>query len=537
MILIVCENYRTSNNVALAMGADTETASGIYASNSVTVATVPEEFIRQTPLCEIADGRYPFIPEKFRMAVTMKELERDLKPLFREADEVVFASDGGADAQARFFNICRHFRVGCTTSRMWLTRLCYGAIRGAFHYRESGRHLYRLAQTGLVSKGMDMLYEYNVSQAFLHAGLPSCNLTRQETIALEHIGDMCAISDTPASADHTIRVNVNSQESYESQTCWKSEDAANEILSAINVGDEIPATQTVTETTAYNLRFHTLHTLQMDAFNNLGFTPRKTTRVAEKLYRKGLISSPMTDCSHLPEKLRGHLQTVFGETDGYPWGDNGATLNNHAIMTLRAGEPGMSASEVQLYNLIFNRMKAVVEQQPTRKIAVKEFTVGSAVFSHEWELTGEAYDVTEAGTFATTVRIEDAAAYPCEPATGMSTDLSNVMWSLTAHAGYVDDIMHTNVPFTRATGDYGSVVSNLVKKKLVFIENGELYLTTEGQEIYDEIVGCEYSEMLLTWQHEANDLYEGDQTGRSVMEGFSNSFLRMVEMIDPDAEA
>lgn len=537
MILIICENNRTTDTVALAMGANIEINPGIFASNTLTVATVPEKFIRKTPLCEMAEDHYPFIPEKFKMSVTMKDLERELKPLFREAEEVVFASNGGADAQARFFNICRHFRVGCPTSRMWLTRLSYGAIRGAFHYRESGRHLYRLAQTGLVSKGMDMLFEYNVSQAFLHTGLPSCNLTRQETLALEHIGNMCDISDSPESPDHAICVNVNSRESYESQTCWKSEDAANEILSSINVGDEIPATLTVTETTAYNLRFHTLHTLQMDAFNNLGFLPSKTAKVAQKLYEKGLISSPMTDCSHLPEKLRGHLQTVFGETDGYPWGDNGATLNNHAIITLRAGEPGMSASEVQLYNLIFNRMKAVVGQQPTRKIAVKEFTVGNAVFSHEWELTGEAYDVTEAGTFASTVKIEDAAAYPCDPATGMSTDLSDVMWGLTAYAGYVDDMMHTKVPFTKATGDYGSVISNLIKKRLVRIENGELYLTTEGQEIYDEFVGREYSEMLLTWQHEANDLYEGDQTGRSVMEGFSNSLLRMVEMIDPDAEA
>lgn len=66
MILIVCENYRTSENVALAMGANTETAYAIYASNSIAVATIPENFIRQTPLCEMADGRYPFIPGSSR---------------------------------------------------------------------------------------------------------------------------------------------------------------------------------------------------------------------------------------------------------------------------------------------------------------------------------------------------------------------------------------------------------------------------------------------------------------------------------------
>ena len=60
-----------------------------------------------------------------------------------------------------------------------------------------------------------------------------------------------------------------------------------------------------------------------------------------------------------------------------------------------------------------------------------------------------------------------------------------------------------------------------------------MYLSPEGQYVYDEFAGREFAEMLLTWQFEANDLYEGDQTGRSVIEGFSNSLLCMVETIDP----
>ena len=113
MILIICENILATKTVALSLGANTEAANGIYTSDTVTVASIPPRFIRQTPLRELAGGEYPFMPDKFRMSVTMKELERQLKPLFRAAVEVVFASDGGADAQARFFNICRHFRVGC----------------------------------------------------------------------------------------------------------------------------------------------------------------------------------------------------------------------------------------------------------------------------------------------------------------------------------------------------------------------------------------------------------------------------------------
>ena len=89
----------------------------------------PDSALRKWPTDAI-----PLIPEKFKMSVTDKGWSARYysNPLFRRR-AVVFASDVGADAQARFFNICRHFRVGCTTSRMWLTRLAsYGAIRGAF---------------------------------------------------------------------------------------------------------------------------------------------------------------------------------------------------------------------------------------------------------------------------------------------------------------------------------------------------------------------------------------------------------------------
>lgn len=537
MILIICENILATKTVALSLGANTEAANGIYTSDTVTVANIPPRFIRQTPLRELAEGEYPFMPDKFRMSVTMKELERQLKPLFREAGEVVFASDGGADAQARFFNICRHFRVGCPRSRMWLTRLSYGAIRGAFHFRESGRHLHRLAQTGLVSKGMDLMFTYNINQTFLHIGLPEYALTRQEAIALDYVGDLTGRFDNYNGIPdgHSIRVNVNGGEGFESEAVWESEEDALAVADEIPVGETVSATLTVDETDRFNIRFHTLLTLQMDAFNNLGFMPSQTLRLAQSLYDKGLISSPLTRCSHLPEKLRGHIQTVFPDTPGYRWGENDATIDHHAIITLRAIDQELPEKEKQLYWLIFNRMKAVVEQQPSRKYATVEFKIGEAVFYRQWELTGEAYAVTETGTFQTGVTIADAAVYPCDAPVAESNALTDVMCALTSKAEYVDEMMHTNVPYTLETGDYGSALDSLIRKGLVTLDGDDVYLSPVGQYVYDEFAGREFAEMLLTWQFEANDLYEGDQTGRSVIEGFSSSLLCMVETIDPEA--
>lgn len=537
MILIICENILATKTVALSLGANTEAANGIYTSDTVTVANIPPRFIRQTPLCELAEGEYPFIPDKFRMSVTMKELERQLKPLFREAGEVVFASDGGADAQARFFNTCRHFRVGCPRSRMWLTRLSYGAIRGAFHFRESGRHLHRLAQTGLVSKGMDLMFTYNINQTFLHIGLPEYDLTRQEAIALDYVGDLTGRFDNYNSIPdgHSIRVNVNGDEGFESEAVWEAEEDALAVADEIPVGETVSATLTVDETDRFNIRFHTLLTLQMDAFNNLGFMPAQTLRLAQSLYDKGLISSPLTRCSHLPEKLRGHIQTVFPDTPGYRWGENDATIDHHAIITLRAIDQELPEKEKQLYWLIFNRMKTVVEQQPSRKYATVEFKIGEAVFYRQWEITGEAYEVTETGTFQTGVTIADAAVYPCDAPVAESNAFTDVMCAVTSKAEYVDEMMHTNVPYTLETGDYGSALDSLICKGLVTLDGDDVYLSPEGQYVYDEFAGREFAEMLLTWQFEANDLYQGDRSGRSVIEDFSGSLLCMIETIDPEA--
>ena len=330
---------------------------------------------------------------------------------------------------------------------------------------------------------------------------------------------------------------MNGTESSESEIVWEDEADAEAALAGINVGATVQATLTVEETDRCNIRFHTLLTLQMDAFNNLGFYPGKTTEVAQSLYEKGLISSPMTSCSHLPEKLRGHIQTVFPDTPGYGWGENSATLDDHAIITLRAADDDMTHDEKKLYWLIFNRMKTVVEQNPTRKYATMEFKAGSVSFRRQWELTGEAYHITEAGSFEAMVTVGDAGVYPCDAQAKVSGNVADVLCAITTKAAFVDDMMHTNVPFTQSSDDYGTAISSLIDKGLVCVgANNEISLTPEGQYVYDELAGYGIGEALLTWQFEVNDLYEGDRTGRAVMDEFGGALLNMVEAIDPECD-
>ena len=52
---------------------------------------------------------------------------------------------------------------------------------------------------------------------------------------------------------------------------------------------------TVSETTDPRLSPHIMTTLQMDAFDNLGWMPTQTIAVATRLYERGIITSPYTD--------------------------------------------------------------------------------------------------------------------------------------------------------------------------------------------------------------------------------------------------
>ena len=83
----------------------------------------------------------------------------------------------------------------------------------------------------------------------------------------------------------------------------------------------------------------------------------------------------------------------------------------------------------------------------------------------------------------------------------------------------------------------GDWSSDVCSSDLAMLDGDGIYLTPEGQAIYDQFFGHEIAEMILTWQFEANYLYEGDQTGRGVIEGFSGALLDLIGELDPGCGA
>lgn len=263
------------------------------------------------------------------MSVNDKVTDRRLKRLFRNAREVIFASGEGAEAQARFFNLCRHFRVGQPTSRMWLTNLDYQAIRQIYTKREKGRVLHDLAQAGLVNNGMELLFGDNFSRVLDRWYYHGKSLTRQEAIAMSFLGDVFNEYEEYINGAPQYRITLGSGglclTSYEA---WSSREECRAVLDTIETGVTVKAEMTVEEVTDPAMSPQTMATLQMDAFDNLGYMPVKTIAVANRLYERGIITSPYT---HNPDM---------------------------GIMPLRPLSPYSSENERKLYDLIAGRMDA-----------------------------------------------------------------------------------------------------------------------------------------------------------------------------------
>lgn len=489
MTLIICEKYRIARAVARSLKATTRLHHGVFTNKEITVAFVRKDFITLTPLSEMAGGRVPFVPAKYKMQVTDKTTDRRLRRLFRKAKEVVFASGEGAEAQARFFNLCRHFRVGQPTSRMWLTQLDHEAIKPIFVRREKGRVLHNLAQCGLVANGMEMLFGYNFSRVLDRWDYEGKSLTRQEVVAISFLGEIekeheRAVNNRP---QHYITIKAAGLTLASEQT-WETADECAAILKSIKTDTTIKARMTVSETTDPKLSPHIMTTLQMDAFDNLGWMPMQTITVATSLYERGIITSPYTD-----NPQRG-------------------------IMPLQPLPHRASDNERALYDMIAHRMEATTIQPATRQYATYKVEIAGTTFSRKWEITEPQAQYT--GTSEQECAIEAKAVVPHTHGRMYPLGFSTFLYNLRRLAN-INPCIHAGMPYNRYDHEWGTVIEGLEQKGFIAIdEDGNIHLTSEGKRLTIDLEPYDLLFELGGDSFNPGVILLGQTTGRKLMSAF-----------------
>lgn len=300
MITIITENPRAAKAIAKAFNATPGKVTGILSSDDLTVITMPQDFLTPRKISLNILGKLPYIPTKYNLRQNRRKCQRGFEFTARKAiltsDEVVFASESGADAQARFYNVCRHFNVGQKTSRMWLTGLRRSDIVSAFNSREAGRQLHRLAQAGLVNMAMESAFNYNFNNALHLIGFPDVNLTRRDVIVLDFLRTIDEQIDESLRSASTFKLCLNpgSGMAMMSEQSWNTMEEAETVLKSLNFPTMLPVEMEISIDTDKQHRLFTTTTLQIEAFRKLRLLPGRTMTIARSLFNRGVITSPYT---------------------------------------------------------------------------------------------------------------------------------------------------------------------------------------------------------------------------------------------------
>lgn len=129
-------------------------------------------------------------------------------------------------------------------------------------------------------------------------------------------------------------------------------------------------------------------TLQQEAYGRLGYSPKQTMSIAQKLYEKGLITYMRTDSTHLSKEalsgVRKAVEELYGKKELPPTArlyktkSKGAQEAHEAVRPAGAklktpAKSGLSGTELKLYELIWRRtlacqMKNCEQEQTSLKI-------------------------------------------------------------------------------------------------------------------------------------------------------------------------
>ena len=487
MITIITENPRSAKAIAKAFDATPGKVNGIFNSNDLTVIAVPQDFLTPRKLDINTLGKLPYIPSTYNLRQNRSKSPRGFEGAARKAilasEEIVFASASGADAQARFYNICRHYGVGQKTSRMWLKSHRRSDIAPAFAARESGRQLHRLAQTGLVSMAMESAFGDNFNNALHHIGFQNLSLSRREVIVLDFLRSIDEHIDESFKSESTFKLCLNpgTGMGMMSKQSWATREEAEVVLKSLNIPTVIPVEMEINIDSDKQPNLFTTTSLQIEAFRKLRMFPARTMSTARSLFNRGVITSPYT---HKP-----------------------------TITTVANPVASMTRAEHRLYQLIRDR-KNMANKEHDIKAGKIYYSTDGVDFHHT--LLASTVQNLPLGTVLCGEPFIEAVVREVAPCPSITYDLADILSTLTK------ELTEPKMPFRAEGDDYGSVISSLISKNLVKECEGMIFLSETGEDIMDNIGRLYPGSNLVAFQFDADGLTVGIGTGKQCIADFSD---------------
>lgn len=558
MIIIVTESANATATIARALSVSSTAVADVYAGKKYAVLTIAKGFI--TPYgvsATTGPDSLPCVPERYAYGIRLSDVDgkREIAPedqafadylaeFFAGAEEVVFASDGGADAQGRFQTICRFFKVGCKTCRMWLTRLEPKSVRHAFKHREYGRQLHRLGQTGTTGAAMNSLFAHNFTEAYrplfreMQTDMRPMDLIVLSAIQAINAQDAAKAANFKSVTTHSVTVSgevLGENVKFFPMEVWDTKEEAIAAYNALKIPATIAASHIdVDKEVMDSPKLFTLASLQTEAWKELGFSFSKTSDIADRLYDKGFISSPRTRTHCLPASLKPLMFNRFHSVKGMYFVPDCEITGAHGIITTgrNPNGSGFSKDELALYSLIDDRIAATLAgPKKTAELIIGIEIDGQSFFgTMPWTVGAKA--PKEA-----TVKLNGKSQFTNTTKPPMRTEMPQVIEAVAALITRVEREYTGTMPFNDDIHDISGSIDRLRDNRFIIDCGGEPIVSGEGKMLI-ETFGREIGVgQLLSFIIEADMLYGNPRKGvggKSVIADFGEWVYDKVEALITD---
>ena len=341
-----------------------------------------------------------FIPQ-YEVSSDKKKIVSELKKAAKEATTVWLASDEDREGEAIAWHLAQVLKLDATkTKRIVFHEITKPAIEAAV---EKPRTIdIDLVDAQQARRILDRIVGYELSPVLWKKVRRGLSAGRVQSVAVRLIVERereieAFVHQASFKVSALFTLDDGTELKAECPTKFKSEDDARSLLEALLQGRCTITDVKKTPGTRSPSAPFTTSTLQQEASRRLGYSPKQTMMLAQRLYENGDITYMRTDSVNLSSlaiaSMAECIKKEFGEnylqTRTFTTKSAGAQEAHEAIrptnVTVRAA--GNDAQQQKLYDLIWKR--ALSSQMAVAKIEKTIIAIGLSESSETFEARGE----------------------------------------------------------------------------------------------------------------------------------------------------
>jgi DNA topoisomerase-1 len=346
------------------------------------------------------DVDHDFAP-KFEVNADKKKVITELKKAVKEADHVWLASDEDREGEAIAWHLAEVLKLNPSeTKRIVFHEITKNALDEAV---KNPRTIdMQLVQAQQARQSLDYLVGFELSPVLWRKVRPQLSAGRVQSVAVRLIVEREAEIEahTPESTFKLAAEFILQDGTVLPATSSKKHQSVEDVRtileafakSSFSVADIAKKPGTRNPSAPF-----TTSTLQQEASSKLGFSPRSTMQLAQRLYEAGLITYMRTDSLNLSAQALGamteYIKGNFGENyhqfRTFKAKSANAQEAHEAIRPtdVKKDMAGADAQQKKLYNLIWRR--TVASQMAPAALEKTTITVAASEISETMEAKGE----------------------------------------------------------------------------------------------------------------------------------------------------